>query len=174
MNAQLKNFELRDSQVTDTGLVHLKGLTKLDSLHVPELVTDAGLVHLVELPNLHAQGDHMKWVLFYLLATVIGAILGGIPAIYYVDDIWRQKPIQGGFEFMKWVATAIVLLAVPVGAMCGTGLAALTHVIYAIYFYFCHRSAPSRRMSLSDEERRAFEKELKQAEAEGKEVWTRK
>ena len=106
----------------------------------------------------------------YLWSTVIGAILGGLPAIYFLYEIWRQKPIQGGFEFMKWVATAIVLLAVPVGAMCGTGLAALTHVIYAIYFYFCHRSAPSHRMSLSDEERRAFEKELKQAEAEGKEV----
>ena len=94
MNAQLKNFELRDSQVTDTGLVHLKGLTKLDSLHVPELVTDAGLVHLVELPNLHAQEDHMKWVLFYLLATVIGAIIGGIPAIYYVDDYGARSPYK--------------------------------------------------------------------------------
>ena len=48
MNAQLKNFELRDSQVTDTGLVHLKGLTKLDSLHVPELVTDAGRLRTAE------------------------------------------------------------------------------------------------------------------------------
>ena len=79
----------------------------------------------------------------YLWSTVIGAILGGIPAMYYVDDIWRMKPIQGGFEFMRWVGTVIVLLAVPVGAMCGAALAALHHVIYSIYFYFCHRSAPS-------------------------------
>ena len=117
----------------------------------------------------------------YLWSTVIGAILGGIPAIYYVNDIWGPQSLRGGLSrdetfrvIIQLIATAIVLLAVPVGAMCGTGLAALTHVIYAIYFYFCHRSAPSRRMSLSDEERRAFEKELKQAEAEGKEVWTRK
>ena len=65
----------------------------------------------------------------YLWSTVIGAILGGIPAIYYVDDIWRQKPIQGGFEFMRWVVTVIVLLAVPVGAMCGAALAALLHLM---------------------------------------------
>ena len=63
----------------------------------------------------------------YLWSTVIGAILGGIPAMYYVDDIWRMKPIQGGFEFMRWVGTVIVLLAVPVGAMCGAALAALLH-----------------------------------------------
>ena len=63
----------------------------------------------------------------YLWSTVIGAILGGIPAMYYVDDIWRMKPIQGGFEFMRWVGTVIVLLAVPVGATCGAALAALLH-----------------------------------------------
>ena len=134
MNAQLKNFELRDSQVTNTGLVYLKGLTKLDSLHVPELVTDAGLVHLVELPNLYAQEDHMKWVLFYFWSTVIGAILGGIPAIYYLTDIWGPQARHVGLArdptfrvIIQLIATAIVLLAVPVGAMCGAALAALLH-----------------------------------------------
>ena len=112
----------------------------------------------------------------YLWSTVIGAILGGIPAMYYVDDIWRMKPIQGGFGFMRWVGTVIVLLAVPVGAMCGSALAALLHVIWYIVngIEGIEISRSSRRMSLSDEERRAFEKELRQAEAEGKEVWTRK
>ena len=53
MNAQLKNFELRDSQVTDAGLVHLKGLTKLRELYLDETkVTDAGLEHLAGLTNL--------------------------------------------------------------------------------------------------------------------------
>ena len=59
MNAQLKNFELRDSQVTDTGLVHLKGLTKLDSLHVPELVTDAGRLPTAEAVSGFV-GHHVK------------------------------------------------------------------------------------------------------------------
>ena len=59
MNAQLKNFELRDSQVTDTGIVHLKGLTKLDSLHVPELVTDAGRLPTAEVVSGFV-GHHVK------------------------------------------------------------------------------------------------------------------
>ena len=53
MNAQLKNFELRDSQVTDTGLVHLKGLTKLQTLGLGRnQITGPGLVHLKGLANL--------------------------------------------------------------------------------------------------------------------------
>ena len=53
MNAQLKNFELRDSQVTDAGLVHLKGQTKLQRLHLNKTkVTDAGIAELRQaLPN---------------------------------------------------------------------------------------------------------------------------
>ena len=129
--------------------------------------------------NLHAQEDHMKWGRFYFWSTVIGSMLGGIPAIYYlffslgdpIKEFDETLTADGWLPvgFMRWTLAAIVLLAFALGAMCGTALAALHHVIYAIYFYFCHRSAPSRRMSLSDEERRAFEKELKQAEAEGKE-----
>ena len=116
----------------------------------------------------------------YLWSTVIGAILGGIPAIYYFNDIWGPQSLRGGLgrdetfrETMQRIITAIVLLAVPVGAMCGAALAALLHfMIWASGGIPTQRS--SRRMSLSDEERRAFEKELRQAEAEGKEVWTRK
>ena len=105
----------------------------------------------------------------YLWSTVIGAILGGSWAIDAGDEIRSQ----GGYEFIKQIMTVIVFLAVPVGAICGTGLAALLHfMIWASGGIPTQRS--SRRMSLSDEERRAFEKELRQAEAEGKEVWTRK
>ena len=40
-------------QITDAGLVHLKGLTNLQSLFLMKTqITDAGLVHLKELTNL--------------------------------------------------------------------------------------------------------------------------
>jgi len=45
--------ELGGTQVTDAGLVHLTGLTKLEELHIPGTqITDAGLVHLKGLTNL--------------------------------------------------------------------------------------------------------------------------
>ena len=120
----------------------------------------------------------------YLWSTVIGAILGGSWAIDAGDEIRGQQRSttgEGGLkkalapvsETIKQIVTVIVWLAVPVGAICGAALAALLHfMIWASGGIPTQRS--SRRMSLSDEERRAFEKELKQAEAEGKEVWTRK
>ena len=41
-------------QITDVGLAHLKGLTKLRALNLHNTqVTDAGLVHLKGLTNLH-------------------------------------------------------------------------------------------------------------------------
>jgi len=44
---------LSNTQVTDVGLVHLKGLRKLDRLHLTGTqVTDAGLEHLKGLTNL--------------------------------------------------------------------------------------------------------------------------
>ena len=73
----------------------------------------------------------------YLWSTVIGAILGGTPAIYYLNDIWGPQSLRGGFwtsglttygrVIIQLIITAIVLLAVPVGATCGAALAALLH-----------------------------------------------
>ena len=112
----------------------------------------------------------MKWWHVYLWSTVIGTLLGVLWAVFFYNEIWSH---DGGIEFIKQIMTVIVFLAVPVGAICGAALAALLHfMIWASGGIPTQRS--SRRMSLSDEERRAFEKELRQAEAEGKEVWTRK
>ena len=45
---------LINSQITDAGLIYLKDLTNLQTLHLSycENITDAGLVHLKEVPNL--------------------------------------------------------------------------------------------------------------------------
>ena len=94
--------------------------------------------------NLHAQEDHMKsldeesrvfaWGLFYRWAAIVGAILGGLWAIYYLSDIWGPQARHVGLArdptfrvIIQLIATAIVLLAVPVGAVCGAALAALLH-----------------------------------------------
>ena len=133
--------------------------------------------------SLDEESRVFAWGQVYRWSTVIGAILGGIPAIYYFNDIWGPQSLRGGLGrdetfrvIIQLITTAIVLLAVPVGAMCGSALAALLHVIWYIVngIEGIEISRSSRRMSLSDEERRAFETELRQAEAEGKEVWTRK
>jgi hypothetical protein len=48
---------LSGTQVTDAVLVHLKDLTKLQSLHLSDTrVTDAGLVHLKDLTNFQSLG----------------------------------------------------------------------------------------------------------------------
>ena len=49
----LQDFHLDDTQITDAGLVHLKGLTNLQSLYLYETqVTDAGVAELKQaLPN---------------------------------------------------------------------------------------------------------------------------
>jgi len=50
---KLQQLDLLDTQVTDAGLVHLKGLTKLKLLGLSRTqVSDAGLVHLNGLTNL--------------------------------------------------------------------------------------------------------------------------
>ena len=49
----LQTLDLRGTQVTDTGLAHLKGLTSLQTLFLSGTrVTDAGLVHLKDLTSL--------------------------------------------------------------------------------------------------------------------------
>ena len=53
--------------------------------------------------------------------AVVGAVLGGGWALYAVGEIWRTD----GIEILQWIMTAIVSLAIPVGAICGAALAAL-------------------------------------------------
>ena len=53
---QVIHVRLGRSQVTDAGLVHLKGMTNLEELWLPTQVTAAGLVHLRGLPNLDTLG----------------------------------------------------------------------------------------------------------------------
>ncbi len=51
--ANLKTLYLTGTQITDTGLVHLKGLTGLKTLHLRRAqITDAGFAELQKaLPN---------------------------------------------------------------------------------------------------------------------------
>jgi len=52
-NKAVVSVDLTSVQVTDAGLVHLKGLTKLEKLHLDGTrVTDAGLIHLKGLTSL--------------------------------------------------------------------------------------------------------------------------
>ena len=50
---EVVNVFLFDTKITDAGLVHVKGLTKMEALVLGgTIVTDAGLVHLKGLTNL--------------------------------------------------------------------------------------------------------------------------
>ncbi len=50
-------FLLKDTQITDAGLAHLEGLTKLSGLFVSSTqVSDAGLAHLKRLTKLTSLG----------------------------------------------------------------------------------------------------------------------
>ena len=54
---KLKGLDLDDTRVTDAGLVHLKGMTELTWLGLSETqITDAGLAHLTELTSLQELG----------------------------------------------------------------------------------------------------------------------
>ena len=51
--SRVLGLSIHGTLITDAGLVHLKGLTKLQELHLNETkVTDAGLAHLKDLTNL--------------------------------------------------------------------------------------------------------------------------
>ncbi len=54
---KLQSLVLSDTKITDAGLVHLKGLTNLQTLYLYNTqITDAGLVHLKGLINLELIG----------------------------------------------------------------------------------------------------------------------
>ena len=51
--SRVLGLSIHGTLITDAGLVHLKGLTKLQELHLNETkVTDAGLAHLKRLAEL--------------------------------------------------------------------------------------------------------------------------
>ena len=56
LHTKLKMLHLGGPKITDAGLVHLKGLTKLQRLVLPSNITDAGLVHLQGLTKLQTLG----------------------------------------------------------------------------------------------------------------------
>ena len=49
---KLEDLNLYGTKITDVGLVHLKGLTNLQNITLPKQITDAGLEHLKGLTNL--------------------------------------------------------------------------------------------------------------------------
>jgi hypothetical protein len=49
---RLWELDLYRTKITDAGLVHLKGMTNLRELTLPNQITDAGLVHLKGLAKL--------------------------------------------------------------------------------------------------------------------------
>lgn len=50
--ASLKRLNVRGTRVTDRGLTHLKDMSSLESLTLPESTTDKGLAHVADLSNL--------------------------------------------------------------------------------------------------------------------------
>ena len=61
----LRRLSLGNTKVTDAGLAHLKGLTNLQQLTLPTQITDAGLVNLKGLTkltwlNLYGHQDHRR------------------------------------------------------------------------------------------------------------------
>ena len=121
---------------------------------------------------------------FYL---VVGAVLGclGGGLVWKVTHVVLQetsfnlyRELEKQFPaywplllVLSFVLLALYFVLLPV--LCLLGATLFGFLGYRLGKHL-HEKDSDRRMSLSDEERRAFEKELKQAEAEGKEVWTRK
>ena len=52
----LQVLYLTDAKITDAGLVHLKGMNKLQVFTLPDQITDAGLVHLSGMTELYDLG----------------------------------------------------------------------------------------------------------------------
>ena len=65
---KLSVLDLRVAKITGTGLLHLKGLTRLSALDLSDTnITDAGMVHLKALTNLSyvglgAHSGHRRWL----------------------------------------------------------------------------------------------------------------
>ena len=51
---KLTRLDLRETKVTDAELAHLKGMTQLEWLSLPEKISDEGMRHLAELVNLES------------------------------------------------------------------------------------------------------------------------
>ena len=109
------------------------------------------------------------------LYLVVGAVLGWFGGVL----VWKATPYvlqETSFDLetsgLHWVIF-LVLYFVLLYVLCPLGAILFGFLGYRLGKHL-HEKDSDRRMSLSDEERRAFEKELRQAEAEGKEVWTRK
>ena len=115
-------------------------------------------------------GAALGWYVFGLV-LVLGADTGVLDLVG--DGLIRF--IFGDLQTQNIFADLLAVLFVFVFAVGGRLIGA---ILFGCLGYRLgkrlHEKDSDRRMSLSDEERRAFEKELKQAEAEGKEVWTRK
>ena len=81
--------------------------------------------------SLDEESRVFAWGRVYRWAAIIGAILGGSWAGYYVFPWWGTNPLTADgwlpVGFMRCILAAIVLLAVPAGAMCGAALVALLH-----------------------------------------------
>ena len=108
----------------------------------------------------------MKY-LYLVVGAVLGCFGGGL--------VWKAMQkinFDLGNSILYWVIF-LVLYLVLLPVLCLLGATLFGFLGYRLG-KLLHEKDSDRRMSLSDEERRAFEKELKQAEAEGKEVWTRK
>lgn len=77
-------MRLPDTNVSDAGLVHLRGLTQLTSLSISGTkVTDAGLVYLSGLTNLTTLN---------LSATKVTDAGLGVPEFQRVDKAYRAGP----------------------------------------------------------------------------------
>ena len=110
------------------------------------------------------------------LYLVVGAVFGGglvWKATLYVLQETIPRYDQSGLHWLIFFALLLALYFVLLPVLCLLGATLFGFLGYRLG-KLLHEKDSDRRMSLSDEERRAFEKELRQAEAEGKEVWTRK
>ena len=92
----LQSLNLENTQITDAGLVHLKGLTNLQRLGLGNTkVTDAGLVHLVELKQLQ------RLSLYGTQVTDVGLVyLKGLTELQKLY-LWETKVTDAGLLHLE-------------------------------------------------------------------------
>ena len=111
------------TKVTDAGLQHLKGLTQLKTVHLPEAITDAGLAHLQGLTQLQllslsetkvtdAALEQIKDLgqlkaLFLKKTNVTDAGLKDLRGLSRLErlDLSETKVTDAGLEHLKGLAT---------------------------------------------------------------------